>query len=44
AFTLCEAYHCSMHAGTNPNRLFLWTGTNDPHGHPRCRPASRWAT
>ncbi|WP_406940628.1 alkaline phosphatase family protein, partial [Bordetella pertussis] len=26
------AYHCSMHAGTNPNRLFLWTGTNDPHG------------
>ncbi|WP_055315960.1 alkaline phosphatase family protein, partial [Bordetella pertussis] len=32
AFTLCEAYHCSMHAGTNPNRLFLWTGTNDPHG------------
>ncbi|WP_406939922.1 alkaline phosphatase family protein, partial [Bordetella pertussis] len=21
-----------MHAGTNPNRLFLWTGTNDPHG------------
>jgi phospholipase C len=21
-----------MHAGTNPNRLFLWTGTNDPAG------------
>ncbi|GFN25289.1 phospholipase [Achromobacter denitrificans] len=32
AFTLCDAYHCSMHAGTNPNRLFLWTGTNDPAG------------
>lgn len=32
AFTLCDAYHCSMQAGTNPNRLFLWTGTNDPHG------------
>ncbi|CAB3909753.1 Non-hemolytic phospholipase C [Achromobacter pulmonis] len=32
AFTLCEAYHCSIQAGTNPNRLFLWTGTNDPQG------------
>ncbi len=32
AFTLCDAYHCAMHAGTNPNRLFLWTGTNDPAG------------
>ncbi|MCP1404496.1 phosphocholine-specific phospholipase C [Achromobacter insolitus] len=32
AFTLCDAYHCSIHAGTNPNRLFLWTGTNDPQG------------
>jgi phospholipase C len=32
AFTLCDAYHCSMHAGTNPNRLFLWTGTNGPSG------------
>jgi len=30
AFTLCDAYHCSFHGGTNPNRLFLWTGTNDP--------------
>ncbi|CUJ30633.1 Non-hemolytic phospholipase C precursor [Achromobacter ruhlandii] len=32
AFTLCDAYHCSIQAGTNPNRLFLWTGTNDPLG------------
>ncbi|MET0390225.1 MAG: phospholipase C, phosphocholine-specific [Polyangiales bacterium] len=32
AFTLCDAYHCSFHGGTNPNRLFLWTGTNDPQG------------
>ena len=32
AFTLCDAYHCSIQAGTNPNRLFLWTGTNDPTG------------
>jgi phospholipase C len=35
AFTLCDAYHCSFHGGTNPNRLFQWTGTNDPRatGH-----------
>jgi phospholipase C len=32
AFTLCDAYHCSFQGGTNPNRLFLWTGTNDPLG------------
>ena len=32
AFTLCDAYHCSAHAGTNPNRLFHWTGTNGPTG------------
>lgn len=30
AFTLCDAYHCSFQGGTNPNRLFLWSGTNDP--------------
>ena len=35
AFTLCDAYHCSFQGGTTPNRLFLWTGSNDPHalGH-----------
>ena len=32
AFTLCDAYHCSMHTGTNSNRLFHWTGTNGPTG------------
>ena len=32
AFTLCDHYHCSLHGGTNPNRLFLWTGTNGPTG------------
>ncbi|MGN6364809.1 phosphocholine-specific phospholipase C [Asticcacaulis taihuensis] len=32
AFTICDAYHCAIHAGTNPNRLFIWTGTNDPSG------------
>ena len=31
AFTLCDAYHCSFQGGTTPNRLFLWTGNNDPH-------------
>lgn len=30
AFTICDAYHCSLHGGTNPNRIFLWTGTNGP--------------
>lgn len=37
AFTLCDAYHCSFQGGTNPNRLFLWSGTNDgqaKHGGP----------
>ncbi|WP_029922354.1 phosphocholine-specific phospholipase C [Nevskia soli] len=32
AFTVCDAYHCGIHSSTNPNRLFHWTGTNDPTG------------
>jgi phospholipase C len=32
AFTLCDAYHCSLQGGTNPNRLYMMTGTNDPSG------------
>ena len=32
AFTLCDAYHASSQTGTNTNRLFLWTGTNDGLG------------
>lgn len=32
AFTLCDAYHCSLMGPTNPNRLHIWTGTNDPEG------------
>jgi len=32
AFTVCDGYHCSMHTGTNSNRLFHWTGTNGPSG------------
>lgn len=30
AFTVCDAYYCASQTGTNTNRLFLWTGTNDP--------------
>lgn len=30
AFTLCDAYHCATQTGTNTNRLFLWSGHNDP--------------
>jgi len=32
AFTVCDAYFCSVHSSTNPNRLFMFTGTNDPTG------------
>lgn len=35
AFTLCDAYHCSIQAGTHANRYFLTTGTNDPSGRGR---------
>ena len=28
AFTVCDAYHCSIFGPTNPNRLFLFTGTS----------------
>jgi phospholipase C len=30
AFTVCDAYFCSAHADTCPNRIYLWTGTCDP--------------
>jgi phospholipase C len=30
AFTLCDGYHCSVHADTTPNRIYLWSGTIDP--------------
>ncbi|GAA5179795.1 phospholipase C, phosphocholine-specific [Rugosimonospora acidiphila] len=32
AFTICDHYFCSIQGPTTPNRLFLWTGTNDPAG------------
>lgn len=28
AFTVCDAYHCSVFGPTNPNRMFLMTGTS----------------
>ena len=28
AFTVCDAYHCSIFGPTNPNRLYLFTGTS----------------
>ena len=37
AFTVCDANHCSMTGGTNPNRCYFFTGTNhgrdDPTQH-----------
>jgi phospholipase C len=34
AFTICDAYHCSTMAPTDPNRYFMWTGWvgNDGQG------------
>jgi phospholipase C len=28
AFTICDGYHCSIFGPTNPNRLFLFSGTS----------------
>ncbi len=28
AFTLCDAYHCSITSGTDPNRIVFWSGSN----------------
>ncbi|WP_461396685.1 phosphocholine-specific phospholipase C [Flavitalea sp.] len=31
AFTISDAYHCSIATGTDPNRIMFWSGTNsDP--------------
>jgi len=31
AFTLCDAYHCSVTTGTDPNRVMFWSGSSfDP--------------
>lgn len=29
-FTVCDAYHSALQAGTNPNRIMAWTGSIDP--------------
>jgi phospholipase C len=36
AFTLCDAYHCSVTTGTDPNRIVFWSGSNfDPQHRAR---------
>ncbi len=31
SFTICDHYHCSVTAGTDPNRIVFWSGaSNDP--------------
>ena len=30
AYTICDAYHCSILSATGPNRTYLWSGTIDP--------------
>ena len=45
AFTVCDAYHCSLSGPTNPNRLFVWSGSNDPlgrHGGPAIDNRNEW--
>jgi len=32
AYTVCDAYHASAISPTNPNRLYLFSGTIDPDG------------
>ena len=36
AFTICDAYFCSVTTGTDPNRIFFWSGSNfDPEHRSR---------
>ncbi|MCZ2155794.1 MAG: phospholipase C, phosphocholine-specific [Bryobacterales bacterium] len=28
SFTICDAYHCSITTGTDPNRIVFWSGSN----------------
>jgi phospholipase C len=32
AYTVCDAYHCSILSATGPNRTYLWSGSIDPAG------------
>ena len=42
AFTICDAYHCSVTTGTDPNRIMFWSGTNaDPAARARGRKRHR---
>ncbi len=37
AFTICDAYHCSVLSSTDPNRYYMWTGwfgNNGENGGP----------
>ncbi|MDE8654481.1 phosphocholine-specific phospholipase C [Novosphingobium album (ex Liu et al. 2023)] len=34
AFTICDGYHCSVTAGTDPNRIVFWSGSS---ANPRLR-------
>ncbi len=37
AFTVCDQNFCSSLTGTNPNRLYFWTGTIRPEQHENSR-------
>jgi phospholipase C len=32
AFTICDAYHCSIMGSTDPNRYYMWTGWSGQNG------------
>ncbi|MFI9274455.1 phosphocholine-specific phospholipase C [Kitasatospora sp. NPDC052896] len=32
AYTICDAYHCSIISATGPNRTYLWSGMIGPDG------------
>jgi phospholipase C len=35
AFTICDAHHCSVTTGTDPNRIVFWSGSNYDPEHRR---------
>jgi phospholipase C len=41
AFTICDAHHCSVTTGTDPNRIMFWSGSNaDPAARGRGKNAT----
>ena len=40
AYTICDAYHCSVMSATGPNRTYLWSGLSTRTGQAR-RPGLR---